>query len=351
MTETLKGRGSREIPKEDEQRKDTKEYPKQSVINNKYEVIELIAKGGMGTIYKVRHLKLNTFFALKVLNIVAKEDMDTILRFKREAETVSGLGHENIVKVIDFDETQDGNFYIVMEYLEGEELRTILKKRGKLPWEEWKPILEQIVNGLDAAHKKGIVHRDLKPENIFITKDPQGNLKVKILDFGVSKIKESEIVLTKPGEILGTPYYMSPEQAKGDLKIDHRSDIFSLGVLSFEVLSGKVPFGGLTPFDVINQILFEAPPEIYKLNPEIPRKVQKVFEVCLNKDPDKRYQSVKEFLNDLKQAFEGEKKPKECVASQEYILINRLKFWLYITLAFLVGIIITLVIWNLLISK
>lgn len=276
-----------------------------SVLKNKYELVKPLAAGAMGTVYEARHVALQRRFAVKVLTIDSRQQADALPRFKREAELSSALGHENIVDVIDIDRTDDDQWYLVMELLEGEELREVMYREKTLPLDDVVTIAQQLGSAIDAAHEQGIVHRDLKPENIFMLNCKDSNaIVVKVLDFGISKVRNADTALTRPGEVIGTPFYMAPEQARGDRAIDHRADLFALGAVFYEALTGTAPFQGDTPNAVLRSILLDDLTSPKERAPELPQAVCDVLERALAKDPDDRYRSGAELAEDLKRAAE-----------------------------------------------
>ena len=225
------------------------------VLHDTHEVVRLIGQGGMGAVYEAVHKRLRKQkFAVKVLHQKMVEDEKIFTRFQREAEIATEVGHANIISVVDFYETDDGQPCKVMEYLEGEDLGVQIKKMGKLKPHEVVELVVQVGGALQAVHDKGVVHRDLKPANIFLVKRPNGKEKVKVLDFGISKIRDSG-TLTGDQAVLGPPHYMSPEQGEGVTRdVDHRTDIFALGTIFYQVLCGKVPFNAPTMRGVIRAI-------------------------------------------------------------------------------------------------
>jgi serine/threonine-protein kinase len=273
-----------------------------TVLKNTYRLIKPLAAGAMGTVYEARHVALQRRFAVKVLTIDSHQQADALPRFKREAELSSALGHENIVDVIDIDRTDDDEWFIVMELLEGEELRELMYRQGKLPLKDVVALARQLGSAVDAAHARGIVHRDLKPENIFVLDRKDGTneeIKVKVLDFGISKVRNADTALTRPGEVIGTPFYMAPEQARGDRTIDHRADLFALGAVFYEALTGTAPFQGATPNAVLRSILLDDLTSPRERNPELSEAVCAVLERALAKDPDDRYRSGAELAQAL----------------------------------------------------
>src|SRR5262245_52159848 len=245
-----------------------------------YEILSPLGVGGMGEVWRARDTRLDREVAVKVLPASFAQDADRLRRFKQEALATSALNHPNILTVYDIGD-HEGTPFIVAELLEGEELREQLNE-GALPGREALDYAKQITQGLAAAHEKGIIHRDLKPENLFITQDG----RVKILDFGLAKLKPQQAgaadsqaptqkKITDPGTVMGTVGYMSPEQVRGQ-GADHRADIFSFGVILYEMLSGKRTFGGESAIEVMNAILKEEPPELGETNAKISPALDKV---------------------------------------------------------------------------
>ena len=274
-----------------------------AVLKGKYELVKPLAAGAMGTVFEARHVALGRRFAVKVLTIDSRQQADALPRFKREAEAATAIGHENIVDVIDIDSTEDDQWYLVMELLEGEELRDVMYREKTIPLKDVVTISKQLCSAVDAAHAQGIVHRDLKPENIFVLNHKDGDeLTVKVLDFGISKVRNADTALTRPGEVIGTPFYMAPEQARGDRTIDHRADLFALGAVFYEALTGTAPFQGDTPNAVLRSILLDDLTSPLERNPELPLAVCEVLEKALAKDPDERFQSGAELAEAFRKA-------------------------------------------------
>ncbi|HZO16902.1 MAG TPA: serine/threonine-protein kinase, partial [Polyangiaceae bacterium] len=203
------------------------------ILDGKYRIVRLVGEGGMGAVYEGENTRIKRRVAIKVLHTAVAEKLDVVQRFEREAQAAGRIGSEHIVEVLDLGNLPSGERYMVMEFLEGEDLTARIKKKKRLPPQEVVPIMAQVLEGLAAAHDAGIIHRDLKPDNIFILTRKAGRADfVKILDFGVSKFSalDSDMSMTRTGAVMGTPYYMSPEQAKGG-QIDGRSDLYSIGVV------------------------------------------------------------------------------------------------------------------------
>ena len=257
-----------------------------------YKIIEELGAGGMGVIYKAEDLKLHRNVALKFLPFELTTDEEAKNRFIIEARSASSLQHHNVCTIHDIDETTDGRMFICMDYYEGETLKEKIS-RGPLAVNETLDIIIQIAEGLKKTHENGIIHRDIKPANILITKDGI----VKILDFGIAKLRGHSYA-TNIGKVLGTILYMSPEQTRGD-QVDQRTDIWSLGVLLYEMITGTPPFNGDYDQVIIYSILNIEPNEINtKNNPDLERLVP-IIKKCLRKDPENRYQNIEVFETDL----------------------------------------------------
>ncbi len=260
----------------------------------RYEILGKLGEGAMGVVYRARDATHDRVVALKMLSADLRADDELHERFKREGATTWQLSHPNIVSVYDRDETDDGNLYIAMELLEGDDLRALLERGVEIPLADRVRILAEICAGLAYAHSKGIVHRDVKPANILVTTEG----RVKILDFGLARVATLETI-TKRGIILGTPDYMSPEQAMGKEALDHRTDIFSAGAVFYEFLSREKPFRGKTLHSVLYQIISEEPDPLLTVNPELPARLALVVHRMLRKEPDDRYPSFEEAGREL----------------------------------------------------
>jgi tetratricopeptide (TPR) repeat protein len=264
----------------------------------KYKILDKIGEGAMGEVYKAHDLVLNRFVAIKTVAATLTADEQFRKRFHREAQSVAALSHRNIVTVFEFGEEQ-GITYLVMELLEGTDLRDLINRRGVPRLEDKLSIVEQICDGLAYAHQKGVVHRDLKPANIHILTSGQ----VKIMDFGLARLGTSD--MTRSGTVMGTPNYMSPEQVRGE-KVDARSDVFSLGALSYELLAGHKPFEADTLHTVLYQVLDLDPKPIHRWVPGMPIPVVQVVDRALAKDPGRRFRSageMREALRGARRAF------------------------------------------------
>jgi eukaryotic-like serine/threonine-protein kinase len=277
---------------------------------------EPLGVGGMGEVWRCLHEKLQKQVAIKVLRLGLTEDASNLQRFFQEARAVSAIRHRGLVDVFAFEEMLDGRPYIVMEYLQGKSLATYLEDRRPLPYNEALEITRQLCQTLQAVHQKGVTHRDIKPDNIFLVLEDGLAPAVKILDFGIAKLKplqgEKAAQLTTTGAIFGTPAYMSPEQCDGSALVDHRADLYALAVIVFEALVGVHPFRkeGDSAGRMIARQLYEAPPVPTALAPKLKvwPYLNKFFERALAKDPDARYQSSAEFAEAFLSVFMGRAK-------------------------------------------
>ena len=262
-----------------------------------YKVVSLLGKGGMGEVYKCEDQMLGRLVAIKALNTILTADSNFVQRFRREAQLQAKLSHPHIVNLYSYFE-DGGQYYMVMEYAEGKTLKDLIKETGPIPEPRTLKILEQILQALEYAHSKGVVHRDIKPVNIVIGDDDQ----VKIMDFGIARLL-GEKGLTQTGQQLGTVSYMSPEQVKAVRDIDGRSDIYSLGVTLFEMLSGRLPYNTDTDsdYEVMNQIVAVDIPDPRSYYPHISEALIHVLNKMLMKDREARYSNIHELLADLKQ--------------------------------------------------
>jgi serine/threonine-protein kinase len=273
-------------------------------IGDRYRILGRIGEGGMGTVYLCEHVALGKRMAVKVLRPEFSGDEELLRRFQHEARAASQIGQENIIDVFDFGHTAEGAAYFVMEALDGESLARLLQREQIVPLARALPILMQICRALGAAHQRGIVHRDLKPENVFVTRREDGSEFVKVLDFGISKSARSSDGkrVTRAGSIIGTPEYMSPEQAAGT-SVDHRSDIYAFGVLAYEMLTGRLPLQGDTPLATLLKHQSEAPISPRRWRPELPVEVEALVMKALVKKPEGRQQSMAEVATDVTRAM------------------------------------------------
>lgn len=264
------------------------------MIGDRYEILEKIGTGGMSDVYKAKDHKLNRFIAVKVLKQEFSENANFVSKFRIEAQAAAGLMHPNIVNVYDVGE-EDGIYYIVMELVEGITLKKYIEKKARLSVKEAVSIAIQVSMGIEAAHNNHIIHRDIKPQNIMISKEG----KVKVTDFGIAKAATSNTITSN---VMGSVHYTSPEQARGGYS-DERSDIYSLGITIFEMLTGRVPFNGETTVAIAIKHIQEDLPSPRDFVPEIPVSVEQIVFKCCQKSPDRRYQSMGELITDLKRSL------------------------------------------------
>lgn len=272
------------------------------IIDGKYRVVRVIGAGGMGTVYEGENVRIGRRVAIKVLNAEAADAPDVRRRFEREAQVAAKIGSPYICDVLDLGDLPEGQCYLVMEYLEGRSLDEVLQDQEKLPPEEVATIAVQLLEGLQSMHDVGIVHRDLKPANIFIAKSGNGGKEiVKILDFGISKFQASPeaVSLTQTGALLGTPLYMSPEQARGDKELDNRSDLYAVGVCLYRALSGNLPFVGDNFRQLLFKIALDEPPTLRQHAPEIDEMFESIVSKAMHKDPASRFQTAKELQQSI----------------------------------------------------
>jgi predicted Ser/Thr protein kinase len=277
-----------------------------SIIADRYHVMRKLGEGGMGQVYLVEHVKMGRKSALKVMNPGMVKDADAISRFNREAANASRINHPNVAAVYDFGETPDGIIYLAMEFVEGPPLTKVIEQQGALPPKRAAEIVRQAAEALAIAHDMGIVHRDLKPDNIMIAKTRDGGDLVKVVDFGIAKAAGAENQkVTKTGLVVGTPEYMSPEQLAGD-KLDGRSDIYSLGLVAFNMMTGKLPFPSDSAQESMIMRLTDKPKPLGEMKPDLtwPADVQAVMDKALERDVNARYQTATEFGRALYQAVD-----------------------------------------------
>ncbi|QRK09159.1 protein kinase [Archangium violaceum] len=274
-----------------------------TILRDTYELISELGKGGMGAVFLAQHLRLpGKQVAVKVLHCQEEVSPELHARFQREAEITSRLGHPNIVEVLDFHSMEDGTPYLVMEYLRGESLSKRMRK-GPLPLQEALLIARQIGSALHTAHQAGVIHRDLKPGNVYLVPTESGGVlheRVKLLDFGISKLVSAQTLHTQEDVLIGTPRYMSPEQAKGkNRELDARSDLFSLGAIVYEMLAGRPPFNSESVAGLIYNIVHDPPVPLSQLCPDLPAEVVAAVERALAKEPQERFPDVASFIEAL----------------------------------------------------
>ncbi len=269
------------------------------VVADRYHVIKKLGEGGMGQVYLAEHVKMGRRSAIKVMNPSMVHDPDAVARFNREASNASRITHPNVCAIYDFGETPDGLIYLAMEFIEGEPLTDLLEREGALPVPRAVGIFTQVAEALQAAHDLGIVHRDLKPDNVMLARRRDGADMVKVVDFGIAKAvggDESGQKVTKTGLVLGTPEFMSPEQLSGDT-LDGRSDLYSLALVLYRMLTGKLPFEATTVQETMIKRLTDEPTRLAQSRPdlEFPPGLQAVLDTALSRTPVDRYQTVAKF--------------------------------------------------------
>ena len=265
------------------------------ILGKRYELIEKIGEGGMGLVYKAKCHLLNRYVAVKILKPEYTENEDFINKFKKESLSSASLSHPNIVNIYDVG-VEDGIYYIVMEYVKGKTLKDIIKEHAPMPYYEVINISRQICLGLEHAHNNNIIHRDIKPQNILVTHDGI----IKVADFGIARVSNSA-TLTNTGNIIGSVYYISPEQARGGYT-DEKTDIYSLGTVIYEMATGKVPFVGESPVVVALKHIQEEVVKPSQLNPDIPVSLEDIILKALQKNPASRYSSAAAVIKDLDKA-------------------------------------------------
>lgn len=264
------------------------------ILGERYEIISRIGSGGMADVYKAKDHKLNRMVAVKVLKPEFREDKTFIRKFRTEAQAAAGLSHPNIVNVYDVGEDR-GVYYIVMELVEGITLKDYIDRKGKLSVKEATSIAIQVSLGLEAAHNRNIVHRDVKPQNIIISTDG----KVKLSDFGIAKATSSNTISSN---VMGSVHYSSPEQVRGGYS-DYKSDIYSLGITMYEMVTGRVPFDGDTTVAIAIKHLQEEIESPSKYTPNLPFALEQIILKCTQKSPDRRYNNMAELIDDLKHSL------------------------------------------------
>jgi len=297
-----------------------------------YKIVGKLGQGGMATVFKAHELSLNRMVALKVLSPQLSEDKAYIKRFKREAEAAAQLNHPNIVQIYAIGEEQ-GVHYFSMEYIKGKSLADIRQEEGVLKPEDAVPIIRQVAEALAEAHKAGLVHRDIKPSNIMI--DAAG--RPKVTDFGIAYVSYANTKLTRDGSIIGTPEYLSPEQCEGKT-VDQRSDIYSLGVTLYELLSGKTPYEADTPVSMLMKIVKGEFPPLREVNPNVPESLRVIVDKMMIKDVQQRYQRMEEVIRDLLKLEPGKRIPatavvEEVAARQETAAGSKSNKWAAIIVA------------------
>ncbi len=273
-----------------------------TILDDKYRIVRELGTGGMGAVYEGENVRIRRRVAIKLLHASVSSQAEAVMRFEREAQAAAQIGSDHICEVLDLGLLPDGTRYMVMEYLEGETLGARIKRSGRMGPLMTIPIMTQVLDALGAAHASGIIHRDLKPDNIFILPVKNGVADfIKILDFGVSKFAQNsdEMSMTRAGAVVGTPYYMSPEQARGTSAVDARSDIYALGVLLYQASTGQVPFQAQTFNELLFKIVLEPAPPPQQYAPDLDPEFSAIIQKAMAREPPQRYQSCAEFRDAL----------------------------------------------------
>jgi serine/threonine-protein kinase len=276
------------------------------VLDGRYQVVSVLGEGGMGIVYKAKHVTLNKNLAIKVLKADVSKNQEVVERFRQEAQSATAIGNHHIIDISDFGVLSDGSTYFVMEFLDGIALTRAIEPGKPLKANRTIHIAKQLCRALGAAHDAGIVHRDLKPDNIYLIKRGGDPDFVKVLDFGIAKVGGAKSKLTQVGQVFGTPHYMSPEQCAGT-QVDKRTDVYALGVIMYEMASSRVPFDADNLMGILTKHLYEEPVRPHELPPpvDVPPELESVIMKCLAKKADIRYQSMQEVLSDLEAVEQG----------------------------------------------
>ena len=284
-----------------------------TVLEGKYEIVRLLGHGGMGEVYEGRHTRIGRRVAVKFLHAHYAQHTEVARRFENEAKTAGAAEHENIAAVYDVGVLPDRSQYLVMEYLDGEDLDHVLQREGRLPVARAADVLMQACLGLDVVHRVGIVHRDLKPANLFMTRRASGADQVKVLDFGIAKLRrvEGDVGATKTGVALGTAYYMSPEQARGERDIGPASDIYALGVILYELLAGQRPHEGDSLLQILHRILTVPPKPLEETAPGLPPAMYAIVRRAMATNPEDRFRGVGELAQALGSFAAGARTPSQ----------------------------------------
>jgi len=269
------------------------------VLDGKYRIVRLIGEGGMGAVFEGENVRINRRVAIKVLHGAALSNAETVQRFEREAQAAGRIGSDHILEILDLGVLGDGERYMVMEFLSGQTLTQRILQHGRLTPRQITPLIRQVLVGLGAAHAAGIIHRDLKPDNLFVLNERSGIRDyVKIIDFGISKFNAlgGDMSMTRTGAVMGTPYYMSPEQAKGSGKVDARSDLYAIGVILYEAVAGEVPFSADTFNELMFKIVLSDAKPLMEVVPDLDPRFAAIVAKAMARDVDQRYSTAAEMI-------------------------------------------------------
>jgi eukaryotic-like serine/threonine-protein kinase len=280
------------------------------IIDGKYRIVRLIGEGGMGAVYEAENMRIHRKVAIKVLHAGVAQTGEAVSRFEREAQAAGRIGSEHIVEVLDLGNLPSGDRYMVMEFMDGDALSGRIRTRVRLTPSEIYPIMHQLLEALAAAHGAGIIHRDLKPDNVYLLKSRGGKADfVKLLDFGISKFNQlsgdSGFSMTRTGAVMGTPYYMAPEQAKGARDLDHRVDLYAAGVILYEAITGEVPFNADTFNELLFKIVLETAKPVEQVVPNMDPNFAAIVNKSMAREPSQRFQTAREFQQALEQWAAG----------------------------------------------
>jgi eukaryotic-like serine/threonine-protein kinase len=284
--------------------------PPGTILDQAYQLARIVSAGSMGTVYEGVQLRLNRRVAVKIMVAELTDNLEALARFRREVKVTSQLAHPHVVQLLDFGTTPSGQPYLVTEFLDGEDLERRLRRVRRLPLDNVVDIVRQVALALGAIHAQGFVHRDLKPGNIFLVPLPNESDFVKLVDFGITKVRTSDSGLTKQATVVGTPEYMSPEQASGRVdEVDHRSDQWALAATAWRMLSGRAPFAGVHMNQLLGSIQRDEPPILDPGDLHLPPKLERVLRRGLSKKQSARYPTIVTFARAFEAAAAGPEKP------------------------------------------